>query len=125
MSDDRATSSGGEIVFYEGDPGEARVDWLITLGNIELTIFSELLYYSRQEITAHLLFFVVKDHLFLDGNKHLGSLQFLLYLKQEGIVHWINPQALTALTLLFAESPPVGNDLILRHVINFLVEPTR
>ncbi len=66
------------------------------LGNIEQTIFGEPLYRSREEKTAHLSYFVVKDHPFTDGNKRIGSLLFLLYLEQEGIGHGLNPQALTA-----------------------------
>lgn len=55
------------------------------LGNIEQTMFGEPLYTSREHKAAHLLYFVVKDHPFSDGNKRIGSLLFLLYLKQEGI----------------------------------------
>ena len=52
------------------------------LGNIEQTMFGEPLYRSREEKAAHLLYFVVKDHPFTDGNKRIGSPLFLLYLKQ-------------------------------------------
>lgn len=55
------------------------------LGNIEQTMLGEPLYTSREHKAAHLLYFVVKDHPFSDGNKRIGSLLFLLYLKQEGI----------------------------------------
>ena len=43
---------------------------------------------------------IVKNHPFTDGNKRIGSLLFLLYLNQDGVTHRLNPQALTALTLL-------------------------
>lgn len=56
------------------------------------------------------------------GNKRIGSLLFLLYLKQEGMGHRLNPQALTALTLLIAESAPAGKDLMIRLIINLLAE---
>ena len=94
------------------------------LGNIEQTMFGESLYRSREEKAAHLLYFVVKDHPFTDGNKRIGSLLFLLYLQQEGMPHPINPQALTALTLLIAESAPAGKDLMTRLIINLLAEST-
>ncbi len=90
------------------------------LGNIEQTMFGEPLYRSREEKAAHLLYFVVKDHPFTDGNKRIGSLLFLLYLKQEAIEHGLNPQALTALTLLVAESAPAGKDLMIRLIVNLL-----
>ena len=47
---------------------------------------------------------------------------FLLYLKQEGVEHGLNPQALTALTLLIAESEPAAKDLMIRLVVNLLSE---
>lgn len=101
--------------------GSPRDDALAAiLGNIEQTMFGEPLYRSREEKAAHLLYFVVKDHPFTDGNKRIGSLLFLLCLKQEGIEHGLNPQALTALTLLVAESAPAGKDLMIRLIVNLL-----
>ena len=104
--------------------GNPRGDALAAiLGNIEQTMFGEPLYRSREEKAAHLLYFVVKDHPFTDGNKRIGSLLFLLYLNQEGVTHRLNPQALTALTLLIAESASSGKDLMVRLVVNLLAEP--
>ena len=101
--------------------GHPRGDALAAiLGNIEQTMFGEALYRSREEKAAHLLYFVVKDHPFTDGNKRIGSLLFLLYLRQEGMEHGLNPQALTALTLLIAESAPEGKDLMIRLIVNLL-----
>ena len=94
------------------------------IGSIEQTMFGEPLYRSREEKAAHLLYFVVKDHPFVDGNKRIGSLLFLLYMKQEGMTHRLNPQALTTLTLLIAESAPTGKDLMVRLIANLLAEPT-
>ena len=104
--------------------GNPRGDALAAiLGSIEQTMFGESLYRSREEKAAHLLYFIVKDHPFTDGNKRIGSLLFLLYLKQEGLDHRLNPEALTALTLLIAESAPTGKDLMVRLIINLLAEP--
>ncbi len=86
-------------------------------------MFGESLYRSREEKAAHLLYFIVKDHPFTDGNKRIGSLLFLMYLNQEDVAHRLNPQALTALTLLIAESAPAGKDLMIRLIINLLAEP--
>ena len=116
MARDEASSLFGSL---RGDGLEA------ILGSIEQTMFGESLYRSREEKAAHLLYFVVKDHPFTDGNKRIGSLLFLLYLKQEGMEHRLNPQALTALTLLIAESAPAGKDLMVRLIINLLAEPVR
>ena len=93
------------------------------LGNVEQSMFGDPLYRSREEKAANLLYFVVKDHPFTDGNKRIGSLLFLLYLRQEGLEHDLNPQALTALTLLVAESAPSTKDLMIRLVVNLLAGP--
>jgi hypothetical protein len=70
---------------------------------------------------AHLLYFVIKDHPFSDGNKRIGSFLFLLYLQQENMAMSINENALTALALLVAESQPTNKDLMIRLVVNLLV----
>ena len=104
--------------------GNLRGDGLAAiLGNIEQTMFGEPLYRSREEKAANLLYFVIKDHPFTDGNKRIGTLLFLLYLAQEGVAHRLDPRALTALTLLIAESAPSAKDLMVRLVVNLLVEP--
>lgn len=91
------------------------------LGSIEQTMFGESLYKTREEKAAHLLYFVIKDHPFSDGNKRIGSFLFLLYLQQEGMAMNINENALTALALLVAESQPTNKDLMIRLVVNLLV----
>ena len=92
------------------------------LGSIEQTMFGDALYRSREEKAAHLLYFVIKDHPFSDGNKRIGSFLFMLYLRQEGMAHSLNPQALTALALLIAESAPANKDLMVRLILNLLVD---
>ncbi len=92
------------------------------LGNLEQTMFGEPLYRSREEKAAHLLYFVLKDHPFTDGNKRIGSLLFLLYLTQEGMERRLDPSALTALTLLVAESEPANKDLMIRLIMNLVGE---
>ena len=93
------------------------------LGNVEQTMCGEPVYRTREEKAAHLLYFLVKDRPFTAGNKRIGSLLFLLYLRQEGLDHDLNPQALTALTLMIATSAAGEKDLIIRLVVNLLAEP--
>lgn len=103
--------------------GQERGETLVgILGNIEQTMFGEPLYASREEKAAHLLYFIIKDHPFADGNKRIGSFLFLLYLQQEGIALRIGNTALTALALLVAESQPQNKDLLIRLVVNLLTE---
>ena len=92
------------------------------LGNVEQTMFGEPLYRSSGEKAANLLYFLVKDHPFTDGNKRIGALLFLLYLTQEEIAHRLDPRGLTALTLLIAESAPSSKDLMVRLIVNLLGE---
>ncbi len=90
------------------------------LASIEQTMFGEPLYRSREEKAANLLYLIIKDHPFSDGNKRIGSFLFMLYLRQEEIVHTLNASALTALTLLIAESAPTSKDLMVRLTMNLL-----
>ena len=90
------------------------------LGNIEQTMFGEPLYKTREERAAHLLYFIVKNHPFSDGNKRSGAFLFLLYLRQEGMRLTLDENGLTALTLLIAESNPKAKDLMVRLVMNLL-----
>lgn len=90
------------------------------LGSIEQTMFGEPLYRSREEKAAHLLYFLIKDHPFSDGNKRIGSFLFMLYLQQEQVAHNLNPQALIALALLIAESAPTNKELMVRLILNLL-----
>lgn len=85
-------------------------------------MFGEPLYRTREEKAANLLYFLVKDHPFTDGNKRIGALLFLLYLRREGLHHDLNPQPLTALTLLIAESAPANKDLMIRLIVNLLAD---
>ena len=115
--------ASGEASELFGNPRGDALEGI--LGNVEQTMFGEPLYRSREEKAAHLLYFIVKDHPFTDGNKRIGALLFLLYAVQEGIEHGLNPQALTALTLLIAESAPADKDLMVRLIVNMLAEPSK
>lgn len=58
-----------------------------------------------EEKAAHLLYFVIKDHPFSDGNKRIGSFLFLLFPRENGLLEraGINENGLVALALLIAE----------------------
>lgn len=90
------------------------------LGNIEQSMFGEPLYKTREERAAHLLYFIIKNHPFSDGNKRSGAFLFLLYLRQEGMRLTLDENGLTALTLLIAESDPHAKELMVRLVMNLL-----
>ncbi len=92
------------------------------LGDIEQTMFGEPLYMTREERAAHLLYFVIKNHPFSDGNKRSGAFLFLLYLRQEGMHLALDENGLTALTLLIAESDPKAKELMVRLVMHLLAQ---
>lgn len=97
------------------------------LGNINQTFGGKLLYPSAEERAAHLLYFLVKDHPFADGNKRIGALVFMVYLVQNNSLYStrtgerkINDNTLTALALLVAESPPAHKDIMVKLVVNLI-----
>lgn len=92
------------------------------LGNIEQTFGGEPLYKTIEERAAHLLYFIIKDHPFSDGNKRIGCLIFLLYLKLQNTAIKINDNGLVALALLIAESDPQQKDLMVRLIVNLLTD---
>jgi len=92
------------------------------LGNIEQTFDGETLYKTIEERAANLLYFIIKDHPFTDGNKRIGCLIFLIYLKLQGFVIKLNDNGLVALALLIAESDPSQKDLMVRLIVNILID---
>lgn len=114
----RELAARSEASSLFGNPREGMLEGI--LGSIEQTMFGEPLYRSAQEKAAHLLYFIVKDHPFTDGNKRIGSFLFMLYLQQQGLTAKLNPAGLTALTLLIAGSAPSSKDLMVRLIVNLL-----
>ena len=92
------------------------------LNNIEQTFDGESLYKTIEEKAAHLLYFVIKDHPFTDGNKRIGSFMFLLYLKSQNMPIKLNGNGLVALALLVAESDPSQKEMIIRLIVNLLMD---
>lgn len=92
------------------------------LGNVYQTIFGQDAYETIEEKAAHLLYFIIKNHPFNDGNKRSGAFAFIWFLKKAGIQfeQKINPAALTALTLLIAESNPSEKDKMIGIVLLLL-----
>jgi len=104
--------------------GQEREDSLKSiLGNIEQTFGGQALYPSIQERVAHLLYFIIKDHPFCDGNKRIGCLLFLMYLKKSGLnIKPIENNTLIALALLVAESNPKQKDNMVQLIMYLLQE---
>lgn len=92
------------------------------LNNIEQTFDGKALYKTPEEKAAHLLYFIIKDHPFTDGNKRIGSFMFLLYLKSQNMPMRLNENGLVALALLVAESDPSQKEMMIRLVVNLLMD---
>lgn len=96
------------------------------LGNIVQSFDGTYLYPSIEEQAAHLLYFIVKNHPFTDGNKRIGALMFIWFLqknkhhlKNNGEAK-INDNALVAITLLVAQSQPNQKDIMIDLIINLI-----
>lgn len=96
------------------------------LGNIEQTFGGKALYPSVEERAAALLYFVIKDHPFTDGNKRIGSLLFVHFLEKNGCLsrpdgsQRLDANALVAVALLVAESDPKQKGLVMRLIMAML-----
>ncbi|BBP46417.1 cytochrome c [Thiosulfatimonas sediminis] len=106
---------------------EARGDGLSAiLGNLDQTAFGEPAYPTIESKAAHLLYFVVKNHPFNDGNKRSGAFLFVDFLHRNGRLFdakqqpVINDTGLAALTLLVAESDPKQKNILIKLIMNML-----
>lgn len=96
------------------------------LGNVVQSFGGEYLYKSIEEQAAHLLYFVIKNHPFSDGNKRIGAFLFIWFLeknkhrfKKSGELK-INDNALVALALLVAQSNPSDIEIMIKLIINLI-----
>lgn len=102
---------------------EIRKDVLAGIvGNVMQSFGGKALYPTIEEKAAHLLYFMVKNHPFIDGNKRSGAFAFIWFLKKAGLLERskITPPALTALTLFIAESDPKNKERMIKIVLQLL-----
>lgn len=98
------------------------------LGNLDQTVFGEPAYPSVEAKAAHLLYFVIKNHPFSDGNKRSGAFLFVDFLHRNGRLlnadgqPVINDMGLAALALLVAESAPAQKEVLIRLIVNMLAK---
>lgn len=96
-----------------------------SIGNIYQSFDGREIYPSLQEKAANLLYFVVKNHSFLDGNKRIAATMFLYFLDRNGALFdgrrkLIDDSTLVAITIMIAESKPKEKDAMVALVMNFL-----
>ena len=97
------------------------------LRSILQTFDGNYLYPTIEEQSAHLLYFVIKNHPFSDGNKRIGAFLFVWFLEKNSHLlkhngeRKINDNALTALALLVAQSNPEDKELMIRLICNLIL----
>ena len=97
-----------------------------SIGQIYQTFGGEELYPSVEEKAAMLLYLVVKNHSFSDGNKRIAAMLFLWFLSKNGILYApvghkrIADNTLVALTLMIAESRTEEKDVMVKVVVNLI-----
>jgi hypothetical protein len=94
------------------------------IGNVMQSFAGEDLYPSIEAKAAHLLYFIIKNHPFVDGNKRSGAYAFIWFLRQAKIldITRMTPPALTAITLLIAESNPKDKERMIGLVCALLAK---
>ena len=94
------------------------------VGNVMESIGGKDVYESAEEKAAHLLYFMVKNHPFTDGNKRSGAFAFVWFLQQANIldVSKLTPSALTALTILVASSDPKEKEKVVSLILNIIAK---
>jgi phage regulator Rha-like protein len=137
-SPENATASLAELKMQLMNRGEAsdlfarpsRADSLAGIfGNLDQSAFGEPAYPTIESKAAHLLYFIVKNHPFIDGNKRSGAFLFVDFLHRNGRLlnpdghPVINETGLAALTLLVAESAPNQKDTLIKLIMNLLCAP--
>jgi len=116
-----AKGEATELVGREKDDSLAGV-----LGAVVQSFGGQFLYASIEEQAAHLLYFVIKNHPFNDGNKRIGAFLFIWFLqrnqhhlKNSGELK-INDNALAAIALLVAQSDPAQKQLMIHLIMNLI-----
>ena len=93
--------------------------------SIYQSAFGEDAYPTVEEKAANLLYFIVKDHPFIDGCKRIAASIFIYFLNQNNLLFRngekiISESSLVAITLLLAESKPEEKEMMVKVVMNFL-----
>ena len=95
------------------------------IDSVYQSAFGEDAYPSVEEKAANLLYFIVKDHPFIDGCKRIAASIFIYFLNQNNLLFRdgkkiISDSSLVAITLLLAESKPEEKEIMVRVVMNFM-----
>lgn len=96
------------------------------LGALYQTFGGKDVYPTVEEKAAHLLYFITKNHSFVDGNKRIAAALFVYYLDRNNLLtlksgaRRISDTTLVALTLLIAASKPQEKDMMIKIILNLM-----
>lgn len=123
----QAIAALGKQTKFEGLFGREKDDsFKGSLENIYQTFDGKDLYATTEEKAAHLLYFVVKNHSFTDGNKRIAAFIFVWFLERNALLYEpdgekiVSDSTLVALTLMIAQSHPNEKDMMVKVVVNLL-----
>lgn len=97
-----------------------------SLENIYLTFQKKELYPGAENKAAHLLYFVIKNHSFTDGNKRIAAFLFIWFLDKNNLLYTmegfkkIEDNTLVAITLMIAESKPEEKEMMIKVILNLM-----
>jgi prophage maintenance system killer protein len=119
----RTTYGGSELFGREKDASLRG-----SLGAVMQAFDGADVYPSLEEKAAHLLYFLVKNHSFVDGNKRIGAALFLWFMEKNGMLYRpdgakrVADNALVAITLMIAESAPDQREILTRIIVELINE---
>ncbi len=113
-------STGNAVELFGNERSSDAVQGIV--GNVMQSIDGRPVYPTVEEQAAHLFYFLVKDHPFVDGNKRSGAYAFIWFLHRAGVLDrtLMPAPALTALTLFIAESGSAQKEKVVRLVLQLL-----
>lgn len=97
-----------------------------SIGNIYQSFGGQEVYPTLEEKAANLLYFITKNHSFLDGNKRIAATIFLYFLDKNGALFangkkLIDDHTIVALTIMTAESNPQEKEMMITVIMNCLI----
>ena len=97
------------------------------VGNVMQEFGGQAVYPTIEEKAAHLLYFIIKNHPFIDGNKRSGAYAFVWFLQKARVLdtNQLTPSALTALTLLIAQSDPKDKEQMTKLVVLLITQRSK
>jgi len=102
-----------------------------SLAAVYQTFDGHYVYASVEEKAANLLYFVVKNHSFSDGNKRIAAFLFVWFMQKNNLLYRadgskrIADNALVAITLMIAESKPEEKDMMTKVVVSLINKMNR